>query len=240
MNPKSDETRGKLIAHLMWSELEKLAALASEQTSAGEMQGPESAPGPQEIRPPTPDEEAPAHGIVGVKVEQLDQKKAKGIPVVQAPPGYVFAPELAAFKPNEADPGWMSEEQAMEAGRNKGWYDQGQHDTVAQQAQQKMDQQVQQQADMAVQDQQAQQQAQVQQASMNAEAQKAAVKESVKKQFKDAETAKAMPYGTPSDISGETAKKKAEGKARRAATRATTPKKSTKATGKGVTIQIGR
>lgn len=113
-----------------------------------------------------PVEAPPAHGVVASRVNQLNPRRALGIPVLQPPPGYVYSPELASFVPNEQDPGWMAQQQAIEAARNKGWYDQGQQDVATQQAQAELDSR----ADAGIQqaqqqDMQAQQMAQMQQAA---------------------------------------------------------------------------
>lgn len=124
-----------------------------------------------------PVESAPAHGVVASRVNQLTPRRAVGIPVLQPPPGYVYSPELASFVPNEQDPGWVSQEQAIEAARNKGWYDQGQRDVAVQQAQAELDSRAEagiQQAQMqqAQMQQQAAMQQAAQQQSMMAEAQR--------------------------------------------------------------------
>lgn len=209
-----DDPRGRFIAQCLWSELEKISAAEMGDPQSGNLQQGAEA--------------SPAHGVVGVEVEQLDQKRAKGIPVVQPPPGYVYAPELASFKPNEADPGWMTPEQQAAAQENKGWYDQGQMDLSTQRAQQEADTKMTQQVQAANADQQAQQSAAQQQAAMDAEAKQQAVKESVKQQFKEQQASKAIPYNTPQEVLGRTAKAPVK------------KKKSAKAALKGVTINLGR
>jgi len=138
---KEADLKGRLIAQAMWSELEKIA-----QNTQGQEQGLTME---TEQQPLDEGEEAPAHSIVGVNVDLLDKKRAKGYPIIQPPPGFVFVPDLQSFIPDPNQPGWMSAQEAMEAARNKSYYDAGQQDVVAQQAQQTMDSQVEQESAMA-------------------------------------------------------------------------------------------
>jgi hypothetical protein len=120
-------------------------------------------------------EEPPAHGVLGARVEQLDKKKARGIPIIQPPPGFVYAPDLAAFVPDPSQPGWMTMLQAEAAQSNKGYYDQGQHDLLAGQAQANVDQQVDQQNMAAQQQAEAEQQQGMQQQAMQQKAEQGAM-----------------------------------------------------------------
>lgn len=207
--------RGKTIIHSMFSELEKIAQgpMAADPQAGMLAGGVQQGPSPMSVEE-VPVESPPAHGVVASRVNQLTPKRALGIPVLQPPPGYVYNPELASFVPNEQDPGWMSQQQAMEAARNKGWYDQGQQDVATQQAQQELDSR----ADMGIQ--QAQQEsAQMQQMAMmqQAAAQQAAMAEA-KQQGK-------IRADMMNGITPRPASKK--------------PKERVNA-GRGVTIQLGR
>jgi hypothetical protein len=161
MDVLPDDIRGRFIAQVMWSELEKIAqgegpggltAAPGQQAEAGKLEGT-VAQGPD-----SEEEASPAHGVVASRIEQLDDKQARGIPVIEPPPGYVYAPELGAFVPNQGDPGWMSPEMAEEASRNKGWFDAGAEKVQTNRAQEEIDGQVQQQAAASVQQQAAEQQ----------------------------------------------------------------------------------
>jgi hypothetical protein len=138
---REQDIRGRMIAQALFSELEKIAAQTmGEQTFAGQMQG--GVQNDASASAVLQNEESPAHGVVASRINQLDPRRAVSIPVLQPPPGYVYAPELASFIPNEQDPGWMPQETAIDASKNKGWYDQGQQDVVTGQAQQQLDSQV--------------------------------------------------------------------------------------------------
>lgn len=163
MSFQDQETRGRLLAQAMWTELEKIANDVTGQEAGTE-------------------EPTPASGVVGAKIETKSEKEAKGTPILQPPPGYVFAPDLQAFVPDMNQPGWMPEQQAMQAQNNKGYYDAGAQDTVTQQAQQNLDGQVQQQADAAQQQQMAEQQQVQQQAIMQQQAQQKGMDAAAKQQ----------------------------------------------------------
>lgn len=123
--------KGRRLAHYMWDELEKIAESAGPAAAQGEQQsGPLEGPSPEEV---ILEEDAPTHGVVASKVERLSDKKARGIPVLQPPPGYVYAPHLQSFVPDEQDPGWMQAEQAAEAAKAQTFYQKGQEDLQAQQ-----------------------------------------------------------------------------------------------------------
>lgn len=160
------DLRGRLIAQAFFSEFEKIAqdgmGIAPQAGMlAGGVQNEAAAPQQTEV---VRNESMPSHGVVASRIQQLDPRRAVGIPVMQPPPGYVYNPELASFVPNEQDPGWVAQSQVIEAARNKGWYDQGQQDVVTSQAQQQIDQQAGQGIQQAVmQDQAMQQQAALQQ-----------------------------------------------------------------------------
>lgn len=137
------------------------AAAAQAGMLAGGVQNEAAAPQQTEV---VRNESMPAHGVVASRIQQLDPRRAVGIPVMQPPPGYIYNPELASFVPNEQDPGWIAQSQVIEAARNKGWYDRGQQDVVAAEAQQQIDQQATQGIQQAMmQEQAAQQQAALQQ-----------------------------------------------------------------------------
>lgn len=224
-----DRAFSEVVIQSFFNEFEKVAATLA-QSPSGNMQAPgmggdqaqNQQMGNEDGRAVEvlEDERSPAHGVVASRVEQLDPKRAIGIPVLQPPPGYVYNPELAAFVPNEQDPGWMAVQDALQAQQNKGWYDQGQNDVQADQAQQEIDQTVEQDAQasqeqaMAEQDQQAQMQ-QVQQT------------EQMKAQQKAMGEAARAGFGPEKKPAAHGTKKKSKPAAK-------------KAPEKGVTIKIGK
>lgn len=118
-------------------------------------------------------ESDPIAEVLGTEVEQLDQKRARGYPILQAPPGYVFNPELSAFVPDTQQPGWMPEEQVAQAQNNQQFYQQGQQDQQQGSAQQELDQGVEAQAQaLAGQQHQAQQQQMMQDVQLQKQVQK--------------------------------------------------------------------
>ncbi len=160
----------------------KSAASSDGASPQGEVQqGGQQQMQQSEDQPQEDIEQPPAHGIVGTKVEQDGARFARGIPVIQPPPGFTYEPELHAFVPDPSNPGWMQAEQAMEAARNKSYYEQGSMDQNAQQAQQQMDQQVDQRAQMALQENAQVQQQQAQMGAMQQQAQQRAMNDAAKK-----------------------------------------------------------
>ena len=87
------------------------------------------------------DDGNPIVEILGASIEKLDDQKAHGIPIVEAPPGFIYNPELGAFVPNSEDPGWMTQPEAMQAQENANAYQAGQQDTQTQVAQSEADRQ---------------------------------------------------------------------------------------------------
>ena len=85
------------------------------------------------------DDGSPVAKIIGSSIEKLDDERAHGVPIVEPPPGFVYAPDLQAFIPNEDDPGWMTNPEAMAAEEKASAYQQGQMDTQQQSAQQEAD-----------------------------------------------------------------------------------------------------
>lgn len=227
MSDMDYDTRGRLVAQAFFSELEKIAAgeFDLNQPQVGMMDQAEGMGGQGSDTEVWQNEAAPAHGVVASRVTQLDPRRAVSIPEIQAPPGYVYSSDLAAFVPNPSDPGWMSVRDAMEAARNKGWYQAGQQDTVTQQAQQSLDDQVQ--ADVE-QDQMNQMQAQ-QQGMM----QQAADQEGMMTQAKEQAKQNVNPKPQPAPKS-QSAKKPSSSK------KAPAKKSEGKSEGKGVTIRIGQ
>ena len=111
--------------------------------------------------------------ILGTEIESLDAKRARGYPIIQAPPGYVFNPDLSQFQPDPNQPGWMPEEEAATAQQNQQFYQQGQQDQAQGSAQQELDTSIDQQAQqLAGQQQQAQMQQQQQQIQTEKQMQK--------------------------------------------------------------------
>lgn len=74
----------------------------------------------------------PAVKVLGASIEKLDERKAHSIPLVEAPPGYVYNPELRAFAPDPEDPGWLTSPEAMQAAENQAAYQQGASDAAQQ------------------------------------------------------------------------------------------------------------
>ena len=216
MDLQEHDLKGRRLAHYMWGELEKIAAgagtdqqEAGQGAPAGELEGnvQQGAEGAEEA--------SPAHGIVAARIEQLDDKKARGTPVIQPPPGFVYEPELQSFVPNEEDPGWMQIAEAQEAAKNQAIYAKGQEDMQVSQAQQQMDTQVEQETQQAVAEQEAgQQQAAIQQQATA----EATTKEVAQQQAKSV----ASNLSTPDSITGSPAPQRKP------------------ASGKGVTIKIGK
>jgi hypothetical protein len=226
MNPREEDLRGRRLAHYMVDELEKIAQEGPPQQTSPEQQvGGELQDGVQNDA--GGGEASPAHGIVASRIEQLDPKTARGIPVLQPPPGFIYSPELVAFVPDENDPGWMAAQQAVEAARNKGWYDQGQEDVQTQQAQQEVDTQAQQQVDQV-----AAEEGQAQQQQMMAMQQQEQEGQAMAK-----EKAKATMGGlrSPEGIVGAKPKPKAKPAAKKKK-----PAEEKPESGKGVTIKIGK
>lgn len=192
---------------------EDVAGAAQAGMLAGGVQNEAAAPQQQEV---VQNEAMPAHGVVASRIQQLDPRRAVGIPVMQPPPGYVYNPELASFVPNEQDPGWIAQSQVVEAARNKGWYDQGQQDVVTSQAQQQLDQQ----AGQGIQQSMMQEQAMQQQAALQQQAQQQAILAAAREQGRQRARA-SLGQEPVSD--------------RRVPARKVDGKK-----GKGVVIQVGR
>lgn len=223
------DTRGRLVAQAFFSELEKIAADAmSADPQAGLLAGgvqDEAASngqqGPEEV---IQNEAAPAHGVVASRITQLDPRRAVGIPVLQPPPGYTYNPDLASFVPNEQDPGWMEQQKAIEAARNKGWYDQGQQDVVAGQAQEQLDAK----ADADVQQASAESQQQQQHAMM----QQAAAQQGMMAEAKEVGKNRAdMAAGVVPRPAAKSPASKSKSKS---------SGKEQKGSGKSVTIHLGR
>lgn len=118
----------------------------------------EAAPPVGDIDPVGDQRDDPIAQVLGTEVERIDEKRARGYPIIAAPPGYIFNPELAAFVPDTSQPGWMPQDAAGVAQQNQGWYQQGQQDQVQGAAQQEADMQVDQQAQMQAQQAHAEQQ----------------------------------------------------------------------------------
>lgn len=116
--------------------------------------------GPKEKRAEARGQDAIAE-ILGTEIESLDAKRARGYPIIQAPPGYAFNPDLSQFQPDPNQPGWMPEEEAAVAQQNQQMYQQGQQDQAQGAAQQELDTSIDQQAQQLAGQQQQQQQIQV-------------------------------------------------------------------------------
>jgi hypothetical protein len=217
---------GRRLAHFMWDELEKIAQAGMGGASAPEAGGQQAAAGELEgaiQREAEGEEEAsPAHGVVAARVEQLDDKKARGTPVIQPPPGFVYAPELQAFVPDQSNPGWMQAEEAAEAAKAKSFYDQGQSDLQNQQAQAELDQRAEAETQQAVAEQQMAAQQQMQQQIQQQATADATTKAVAKEQAKSV----ASNLKTPDSVTG----KKSEG----------SKSSGDKPKGKGVTINVGK
>tara|TARA_R110002126_G_scaffold70402_4_gene177195 strand:- start:1909 stop:2496 length:588 start_codon:yes stop_codon:yes gene_type:complete len=187
----------------MWSELEKIAQGGGTPTAGGATAPAGELEGTVQTGAMGTAEASPSHGIVAARVEQLGDKKARGTPIIQPPPGFVFAPELQAFKPEEGNPAWMTAEQAGEAAQAKSFFEQGAQASQQLQAQREMDTRVQQEAQQAVQAQQAQQQNAAEQQAMQAANTKAVANQQARQQAKDT----AASLKSPDSIVGGGAEK---------------------------------
>jgi hypothetical protein len=67
----------------------------------------------------------PSVKIIGASIEKLDEKRARGVPIVPPPPGFTYDPELGGFAPDSNDPGWLTEPEAMQARENAFAFQQG-------------------------------------------------------------------------------------------------------------------
>lgn len=217
MELNESDLTGRRLAHYMWDELEKIAQAigaggtpqaTGDAAPAGELSGAvqRGAEGEEEA--------SPAHGVVAARVEQLDDKKARGTPVIQPPPGFVYAPELQAFVPSPESPGWMAAEEAAEAAMARSFYEQGQQDAAIGQAQAELDQRAAVDAEQAV----AQQAMAEQQAMAQALQERATAAATTKAVAKEQAKSVASNLKTPDAVTGQSG-----------ATR-----------GKGVTIKIGK
>jgi hypothetical protein len=221
------DLRGRRLAQYMWSELEKIAQGTGPVQQQGEQQSGALEGAVQ--REVEGDEEAsPAHGIVASRVEQLSDKKARGVPVLEPPPGMVYAPELQAFVPDPNNPGWMQAEQAAEAAKAQTFYQQGQADLQAQQAQAELDQKATVEAQQMAAQGAAQEQQQMAEMAAQQQAPQAQMQAEAREMAKQKAKSVAGGLQTPGDIMGGEQE----------------PKRSKPATKKpdqkGVTIKIGK
>lgn len=219
------DLRGRRLAHYMWSELEKIAQSAAQglQQEQGHHSGNLEGTVQREVEG---DEEAsPAHGVVASRVEQLSDRKARGVPVLEPPPGMVYAPELQAFVPDPNDPGWMQAEQAAEAAKAQTFYAKGQEDLQAQQAQAEIDQKAQAEAQQMAQQSAAQEQ---QMAGMAAQQQAPPVQGEPQASVQQEAQGVAGGLQIPEDIRGGKMEPKGPNPAKK------------KPREKGVTIKIGK
>lgn len=220
MDFREEDMRGRRLAHYMWAELEKIAqGVGGEMTTMSDQQSGELQ-GTVQREVEGIEEASPAHGVVASRVEQIGDDKARGIPVIQAPPGYVYAPDLQAFVPDPKNPAWMAAEQAAEAAKAETFYRKGQQDLVTRQAQAEAARQAQQQV-VAQQQAIAQERAAVmaaeqQQARAQAMAQKEGLREMAREQAAEQAQDQAKELRSPQDITGRPSPQK------------------------GVTIRIGR
>lgn len=218
------DLKGRRLAQYMWSELEKIAqGMGPVQQQGDQQSGALEGTVQREVEG---DEEAsPAHGVVASRVEQLSDKKARGIPVLQPPPGMVYAPHLQAFVPDPNDPGWMAAEQAAEAAKAQTFYQKGQEDLQTEQAQAELDTQAATQVQQAAEANAAEQQQQMAQQMAAEQAPQLQMQEEAKAMAKQKAKATAGGLKTPDDIAGGQKPSKP----------------ATKKPGdKGVTIKIGK
>ena len=248
MIEKEAELRGMRLAHAFLNELERIEATQVVKIAMGVGLDPAADGGMQqsEDAPENEDEAAPAHGVVGTKIEQYGPKQARGIPMILPPPGYIYDQELAAFVPDPNNPGWMQAEQAMEAARNKAFYDQGHMDETVNRAQEEQDAQVDAQAQEMQMAGQAQQQDAAQFGEMKGQATQKALNTAAKQTYVDGQPAPGMSMAappTPAGIAGPSpaAPPKKPTVKRPEAKKAPTKKPEAKAGGgKGIKIEIGR
>jgi hypothetical protein len=114
------------------------------------------------------DDGSPVAKIIGSSVKKINDQRAKGVPIVEPPPGFTYNPELAAFVPNSEDPGWMTNPEAMQAQETQAAHQAGAQQQAQQGAQQEAETQAAQQVQQAQMQQQAEQGAQPQQAQQGA------------------------------------------------------------------------
>ena len=204
MNPHEADLKGRRLAQYMWDELEKISNVAQGSTAtpqvsdqhSGELQGAVQ----QEVE--GVEEASPSHGVVASRIAQLSDKKARAIPVIAPPPGFVFAPELQSFVPDPNNPAWMDANQAAEAAKAEVFYRKGQQDLQAAEAQAELEGQVAQQiAAIQAQQQAAAQQQQAQQMASLA-APSYAAHAQAKEQAKAQARASMAGLQTPASVSG--------------------------------------
>lgn len=234
MNPAEYfDRRGRLVAQAMWSELEKIAQYTT--LAQANSAPPQAMPGSEAIGEggaPT-EESSPLAPIMGTRVEPLSAKQARGFPIVPAPPGYVFAPDLQAFVPDMSQPGWIPEEAVPAAMNNKGYYDQGAADQATAGAQDELDKNVAQTADAAAQQAAADQQEAAMQEAAAMKAEQKAMTQAKKDQLTGGVAAAGNavpPRGGAEESVGSPA----------AITGAGPRKSSKKGRNKGIRIEIGR
>jgi hypothetical protein len=109
----------------------KLANTPQENPVA-KMEQPESS---ERLSLETDEDSSPVAGVVGTDIVQQDQHNARGIPVLQPPPGYVFDPDLQSYAPDQNMPGWMTQDGAQAADSHRNAYMKGKQDAVAEKAQ---------------------------------------------------------------------------------------------------------
>ena len=125
-----DDLRGRFLAQVFWTELEKIANVMSPQLMPMQQESKD-----ENIEIDTFEEEdkvSPVMGVIGTKIEKKE-KKTRAIPIHKPPPGYVFNPELQKFVPNLEMPGWMSATQgALAAAKKDGYMEAKREQTIGQ------------------------------------------------------------------------------------------------------------
>ena len=93
---------GMVRAQLMMDELEKIS---SEKLA-------ESGPDEGQVKATKDERTTPLHEMMGVEIRG-DKIKARGIPFINPPPGFVFDEDAVAVRPNDSDPRWQPENEAL-------------------------------------------------------------------------------------------------------------------------------
>lgn len=170
MNPH--ELRGRLLVQAMWGELEKIAV--AEEEASEPLSADKDPDNVELVNTDAEEDPSPVAGVMGNKIIQKGNQ-ARGIPILQAPEGYSYRPDLQAFAPSP-EQGWMANDQVAGSQAVQGAYQKGRQDEGVQRAQgemsQSIEQNVQQQQQAQQQQQQQQQMQQLQVQQMQAKLQK--------------------------------------------------------------------
>ena len=95
---------GMVRAQLMMDELEKISSVKVA----------ESGPDDGQVKATKDERTTPIHEIMGVEIRG-DKHKARGLPFINPPPGFVFDEDASVVRPNDTDPRWQPENEALVA-----------------------------------------------------------------------------------------------------------------------------